>query len=652
MMGRYGCSKGDPMAWRVSEQGVEGENVTSFAVVVLMAVATTFLLEATRLYLSFAFFNIEEPTRYDLLIPVGLAVPAIALGGLLVRFFGVRSTILVATAGLAVTRLAAQFWMSPDARTILASLAIPAWGWLALALFLGRREAAAFGFVIGLALDLAILIGFQTVDLPWMPDASAHITTILLAGVLAAGAVVAAHSQTWIVQNEPALPLFAVGAGIVVHHLVTSCMGLVATNASVEFPWAAGTLAAGAAAGLILAALVLARPLGFLTCRNRFVVVGLVALGGTVSLWLSWMRDGMWTLAGFVGIGALFAPMLVYALTSSAGSSGYARHSVAENTVWFTAGFVFMGAMMLVYFFVQNVTLAFGAAYAVVVVCALRAVQPGHERIVTLRSSVVIPLVMISILAVSTLWQVLTWSGEVTTEPLSGEITVMTYNIQAGFSQDDDFALAAIADTIEEADPDVVILQEVARGWPFTTGIDQLAWLSHRLEMNYVFGQSDPVRLWSVSILTKSSIADVFVEGFQVPNFDRGVTAAVIATEGERTLWVYGTHFAAPRGAEAARVAEARQLLNVWNSQSPAVIGGDFNADAESQALRLLRASGLVDVGLAYGTEEPTFSGNRRIDHLLVTTGMQVVDVRVIDNPASDHNPVVTTIVIQDRNSP
>ena len=64
----------------------------------------------------------------------------------------------------------------------------------------------------------------------------------------------------------------------------------------------------------------------------------------------------------------------------------------------------------------------------------------------------------------------------------------MTYNIQAGFPRDNRWDLEGTAAAIEAVDPDVVLLQEVGRGWPLMTGVDGARWLSDRLDMNLVCG--------------------------------------------------------------------------------------------------------------------------------------------------------------------
>ncbi len=49
-------------------------------------------------------------------------------------------------------------------------------------------------------------------------------------------------------------------------------------------------------------------------------------------------------------------------------------------------------------------------------------------------------------------------------------------------------ALEEMAKVIEAEDPDVIALQEVSRGWVVNGSVDMLAWLSQRLDMDYVWG--------------------------------------------------------------------------------------------------------------------------------------------------------------------
>ncbi len=87
---------------------------------------------------------------------------------------------------------------------------------------------------------------------------------------------------------------------------------------------------------------------------------------------------------------------------------------------------------------------------------------------------------------------------------LSGDPFVLTYNLHHGFSTDGVMALESMAQIIESADPDIVALQEVSRGWVATGGVDMVAWFQRRSGMPVVFAPTVD-RQWGVAL-------DVFVD--------------------------------------------------------------------------------------------------------------------------------------------
>ncbi len=139
---------------------------------------------------------------------------------------------------------------------------------------------------------------------------------------------------------------------------------------------------------------------------------------------------------------------------------------------------------------------------------------------------------------------------------------------------------------------------------------------------------------------------------------------AVVATLSERTtgamFTAVGTHFDHVSGR--ARRMAARQLSElVWLRGLPAVLMGDLNAGADSPAVRHLTGEGglrdawrvaaataSAEIGTRPGYRVTERRG-RRIDHILVTPGIDVVRVGANAWGAegrrpSDHLPVQATV--------
>jgi endonuclease/exonuclease/phosphatase family metal-dependent hydrolase len=220
----------------------------------------------------------------------------------------------------------------------------------------------------------------------------------------------------------------------------------------------------------------------------------------------------------------------------------------------------------------------------------------------------------------------------------------MTYNIQSGFARDNRWSLEETARTIEAAQPDIVILQEVSRGWLVTNGSDNLLWLSRRLGMQAAWGPASADGLWGNAILTRAPFSAVEYRRFsRTQNLRRSVLSVRVEADGG-ALWVIGTHLDNPRGAGAVRLAQTEELLAFWAGHTPVVIGGDLNADPGDPVIVRLLDAGLVDVAADLGPEATTSDDGRRIDYVLVSPEITVVEARVLDRWSSDHRPVVAVL--------
>ncbi|HEU5422820.1 MAG TPA: endonuclease/exonuclease/phosphatase family protein, partial [Nitrolancea sp.] len=137
---------------------------------------------------------------------------------------------------------------------------------------------------------------------------------------------------------------------------------------------------------------------------------------------------------------------------------------------------------------------------------------------------------------------------------LGRQLTVMTYNLQEGFSRDDRFDLERQAAAIAAERPDVVVVQEVSRGWLVAAGADEVLWLSQRLGMQAIFGANSDDGLWGNAILSRAPLTDAAREQYtSTQNLKRSVVSARVETAAG-PLWIYGTHLDNPVGATQVRL--------------------------------------------------------------------------------------------------
>lgn len=232
---------------------------------------------------------------------------------------------------------------------------------------------------------------------------------------------------------------------------------------------------------------------------------------------------------------------------------------------------------------------------------------------------------------------------------------VMTYNVHQGFDVGDIPALDRIADAIAHERPDVLVLQEVVRGWLIDDQQDVLGYLAGRLGMTYVFGPTIG-DLYGNAILSRFPITEVRRLSYtKEPGLRYQPRGAVIARIGDETtgvrLLIAATHLDENGDASAVRMEQVRALLDEVANATPAIIACDCNAKPEAPELKLITDSGFGDLALQAGGGDSTFPSDgpvERIDYLF-GVGVTAAQGHVVDSTASDHRGVVVNVTLSGR---
>ncbi len=227
----------------------------------------------------------------------------------------------------------------------------------------------------------------------------------------------------------------------------------------------------------------------------------------------------------------------------------------------------------------------------------------------------------------------------------------MSYNIHGSVSASGQVDPEATARAIEEQGPDVVILQEVSRGWPIFGSVDVAEWLSRRLRLPYTFEPAADLRFGN-ALLSRLPILSLqagplpFGDGPQHRSyirvtFDTGAAAGIV---------VIGTHLQESEGS-GTRALQIDRVLDVWGGEAPAVIAGDMNMQPGEPDVSKFLEAGLVSVQDAIGDPcEPTaWEPNPkepcdRPDWIFATRDMELDDLAIIRTPASDHLPLAVSV--------
>lgn len=618
----------------------------SLPMLAAMSVATVLMLQSMRVFVSYLVFVIDQSNRAALgSIATGVFL-ASGLVWLLIRVSSPRLVLIGSGMALVIARLTLQYWQLPAARLWLGAVVVIAWSWIAYSLLVANRDIARLGIVIGLAFDLGIRILFRTVDTPWMPGIVANLVTwSLVIALLAAIAQVGSPSSTKGATYQESTALLAIGPMFALYHLLTGNLGLIESHLRLDFAGASLVLAFGVALGLLGAALRSSGEIAALSDTRSLLAwrSGLIVSTAAGLLWF-WKYPSSGAIGMIVGTAAsivLFAELML----------DTPRSHVTIGSIWsavaFTIGLLIQVGLLFGYYTYSGnpafLTATVGALLAVAIATARpTATGPKERRFPVVAAAGVIGALLLFIAG----WEVWSWNDAAATSAIGPNITVMTYNIQTGFSSTERFDLAQIADTIASQQPDIVVLQEVSRGWLVTSGVDEVLWLSQRLHMNYAFGANSDDGMWGNVVLSRAPIGSVTKVQYNVTeNLKRSVLQVQIATQAG-DLWVLATHLDDPPDAGAVRLEQAHELLAAWNHDTPTLLMGDMNSDPTDPVIKAFEAAGLDNFDQAMPNSVYTSKDERRIDYIFGTPDIILEEIGVPEVWTSDHRPVVARVTL------
>ena len=574
------------------------------------------------------------------------------------RWLGGRRLVIITAAGLGLLRLIMQPWWGEPlfnlglamVATMLFVLFLPAW--LQGACRRGTVGHFALGLLFGLALDTALHGVFVTYDTIWRLELLPVLLTLLL--VLVQWLLLAARlaspdfgdgqsdssglkSLTWLAIG-PFLFL-----ELVVFQNIAHLAAVTGWPLSLAFGWALlAQLAALAAAVWLLRREGSALwPLS-LICGTALILV--TAFPYPQEAWPA-------AVAFFTGQLALSVLMVLVliGLGGQSGKAGFGSVTIASGL-----GMVLLTVFLLGYYAVYQISLPFSntillpIAALVVAVCAWLSSLRLPEGVGMGRRLWLLPG-LTAILLVLPLVGALVWQTPETVTGSGYPVRIMTYNLHNGFNTDGHLDMEALAQVIEENQPDIVALQEVSRGWLISGRLDMLSWLSQRLKMPYISGPTaDP--LWGNAILSRYPIIEY--TSYDLPPRDlpirRGFTAALIDLGGGQRLNVIVTHYHHVEADSAIRQLQSEVIVGFYGGAGGTVLLGDFNAEPDAPEIEMLLNTGLVDTLAAVAPAAVyTFHSAglyQRIDYIFISPDLMATEVYVPFSNASDHLAIVVVI--------
>src|SRR4029079_2602881 len=128
----------------------------------------------------------------------------------------------------------------------------------------------------------------------------------------------------------------------------------------------------------------------------------------------------------------------------------------------------------------------------------------------------------------------------------------------------------------------------------------------------------------------------------------RGLAAARVSKQGAR-LSVASIHLPLEAVARQRYGALVGQLLDRYPT-AHRLAAGDLNEKPSGPTWQALHDGGLCDLDPHCGPTFPAAQPRKRIDGILATGGVQVVEHHVVDSPAvaraSDHRPLLAVVTV------
>lgn len=264
------------------------------------------------------------------------------------------------------------------------------------------------------------------------------------------------------------------------------------------------------------------------------------------------------------------------------------------------------------------------------------------------------------IISASVLWLFFTVSAGVsaqdyapeTTEPgeLMGmlKLKILTLNIHSAINWHGQYDLDGLVKFIAAVNPDLVGLQEVDRCWSSMSRFQDLPGeLALRLGMfsSYSVSLNRNNGYFGNLILSKYPINLMWADQLPGDLERRSFVLAQVNINGQHVNFIT-VHLGLSISDRVRQVSAMLQAAHPIDG--PLIIAGDFNGQADDEAVRLVK-KGFIDVQESSGVTQGTFRGKDgkigpRIDYIFVTPEFGLINFSITDNYVSDHLPLIAEL--------
>lgn len=604
---------------------------------IFVVVVVCLAAQAVRLLLPLA-YDVRESAGIWAAALLAIAVFASPLTAPLLDGVGGPGHAMAATAlSTALLRLAAQV-IHPVSVWLAATLAALALVALTMVVAHLRRMSPAgmlpVGIVVGLLLDGAVNASFGTWDPVWRSGWTPLSLAIIMVGLVAASASGAIRLAARSIPT-PAWSLMALGPFLALECLWLTNPAAADATAGVSLVWGTATMVGATVVSLVV-----------LDWGRAWSTVGAAAAGAVLAI-AAWLLSSV---TGPLAIILVFvaqpAAVLLMAVALAPGNG--------EGTVWSSAIAMATGTVVFaVVVFTYQIAIQFPLPFsrsAMPALAALALAGSGVGRRV--RGTVLarpprwVPLVAVGALVVP-IGLFLTQEA-LPVGPAPATVRLMDWNIHSGVDDDGQLRPDAVADTIRAAGADVVVLQEVPRGWLINGGLDLAELLRRDLRMPYAWAAAADPQFGNL-ILSRLPIEDVSTGmlPYGAGPQHRSYVLVRVGTEAG-PLTVVGAHLENKPGT-STRANQILAILAAVRGMPRTIVAGDLNMQPDDADRSLFVGAGAISAqdvtgnGARSTARSPNFPGDRP-DWIWGTADLAFTGFAIQDSDVSDHLPLAVTV--------
>lgn len=224
--------------------------------------------------------------------------------------------------------------------------------------------------------------------------------------------------------------------------------------------------------------------------------------------------------------------------------------------------------------------------------------------------------------------------------PPKAELRLMTYNIQQGYARSGQKNLEGQLQVIRAMNPDVLGLQESDTARIANGNVDAVRYFADRLDMYSYYGPTTTSGTFGIALLSKYPITDSYTF-FMYSKGEQTATIHAQIEVNDKMYNIFVTHL-----GNGGPIFQVEDMLQYIQGQEQVIAMGDFNFRPQTEQYRLITQR-LADAWLVRwpgGKDIPGYAADRRIDHVFVSPGINVLEAEYVVDPASDHPYLVVVI--------